>query len=282
MLQAFRVIAMTEYNHWTTCSEVDGSSKRWWTFAFGTKLSSFVVGACAIIGWIPAQPAVFVVAGLTVIAEVASFQTDRVRAISQRLRRKLEFFDGLGWPIDTSEFSDVLARCPESLKNRIRERTPPSPYFASRQPVGLQRALENLSESSWWSKHLSERMRGVCGIIVALSIVAAIVMLIGSIESISNRTALDAVARVVTSLLLLLLTLGLIRLVFAYHDFAVKSGRAEEAASRLLKEPSTTEIQVVTLLHEYQLARAMAPIIPEWIWRRGRNELNKLWETYRT
>jgi hypothetical protein len=41
-------------------------------------------------------------------------------------------------------------------------------------------------------------------------------------------------------------------------------------------------VQAIKIAHEYQLARMIAPLIPSWIWKRKRDDLNELWATYRT
>jgi hypothetical protein len=40
-------------------------------------------------------------------------------------------------------------------------------------------------------------------------------------------------------------------------------------------------VDVLKLWQDYQLARASAPIVPTWIWKKREKKLNKLWLTYR-
>jgi hypothetical protein len=274
--------AQTELDQWRLCSTLERASKVWWGAAMLVRLAGLIVGVMGILGKVPAQPVVFVVAVLGIAAELATLRSDRIRRTGQGLRRQLEFADGLGWEIGAAEYSDLVLRCPSSVKKRARREGPAPQYFASALPAGPERAVENLSESAWWSKHLAESMRGICGLVVIATTLGSIVLLVVAIEGIQDRQALDAVARVVTSVLMLLFSLGLVRLVIAYHDFAVGAARAEEAALRSLTAGVPDEVNAVKMLHAYQMARAAGPLLPDWVWKWRQQELNELWKSLRS
>lgn len=246
-----------------------------------TRVFGFSAGVLAITGVFPPQPVVFLVGGVGVVAELAMFRSDRIRRVAQRLRRRLDHLDSFATPLEEAELSDVVARSPRSVKKRARTAKADGPYFASEKAPGPERALENLMESSWWSKHLAEAMRNLCFVTVLGAFVLAVVVLIAAIESLSDPTVLDAVARVVTGVLLLVASMGFFRLVVAYNDFAERAGRVEEAALQALNGGNPELMQAIRLLHEYHLARATSPILPEWIWRVKRGELNELWQALR-
>jgi hypothetical protein len=214
-------------------------------------------------------------------SELAGYRMDRVRGIAQGLRRKLEMLDSFAWEISGRELSDLVARCSRSVKKAAKQQTSPEPYYASQEPPGPKRGVENVMESAWWSKHLSEAMFWICVSIISLAVVGSFAALIVSILSIANQAALVAIARVVTSVLLLTLSFGMIRLAVGYYSFAERAGRVEGQAESLLRGRRINQTDSIKLLHEYQLARSSAPIIPEWIWRWKRDELNALWSTYR-
>ena len=67
-------------------------------------------------------------------------------------------------------------------------------------------------ESAWWSKHLSESMFWTCSTIIGIAIVGSLVALVVSILAITDHNTLSSVARIVTSVLLLGLSCGLLRL----------------------------------------------------------------------
>jgi hypothetical protein len=92
---------------------------------------------------------------------------------------------------------------------------------------------------------------------------------------------MGAISRVVTSLITLVLSLGIVRLMLGYYAFSRKSGRVEDSADKLLNTENIDQIDAVKLMSEYHVARATAPVMPTWMWKLKRDELNKLWSELR-
>jgi hypothetical protein len=155
-------------------------------------------------------------------------------------------------------------------------------YFASEEPPSTRRALENLQESAWWSKHLSERMRSYYLAGTCLLVVIAVLVLLVSIQTIDDNQTLSSLGRIVTSVLTLVFSLNLFRSVLGYHNFSVKAGQIEKSTENLLASQGVQESEVIKLLmSEYQLGRASAPLLPTWLWNRMEDELNATWKQYR-
>jgi hypothetical protein len=212
---------------------------------------------------------------LAVIAECCHWRSDIVKGRAEHLKRRIEFFDGLGWPIPSVELSDGIAKMSRRQRSRM-ERTADESYFASESEVGAQRLLENLRESSWWSKHLAGWMLVASSLISSTLLIGSLVALALSIAATTNSAALDSISRVVAALLTLILSLGLVKLIAGYFTFAKKSEQIEnEAIGQLAK--TLSDVEAIRILQEYQIARASAPLIPDWIWRMRRPLLNGLW-----
>lgn len=269
-----------DVNPWVLCKCLDLSSKSWWTFSLVCRAIAFAIGLVVLIPKIPSTPIPFVVAGFMIFSELASYRMDYLRGVAQGLRRKLELSDSLGWEISQREMSDLLARCPYSVKKRMTLEATEEPFFASVEKPGPRRAVENVMESSWWSKHLSESMFWRCFTIICCGIIGSLMALVVSILYFNEQSTLSSVARIVTSILLLGMSCGLVRLVVGYFSFSQKSGQIEQQTERLL-EKKVKELDAVKTLHDYQIARSSSPIIPEWIWKQRRSELNELWKKYR-
>lgn len=244
------------------------------------KALAFFVGLAVFIPQISPEPIPFIVAVLTITSELAGYRMERVRGIAQGLRRKLETLNSFGWEISNREMSDLFARCSGSVKRRVKREVSEEPYFASKEEPGPKRAAENVMESAWWSKHLSESMFWTCSAIIGIAIIGSLVALVVSVLAITDHNTLNSVARIVTSVLLLGLSCGLVRLAVGYYSFGQKAGQIEIQAEGLLTK-KVIQVDAIKLLHEYQLARSSAPIIPERIWKWRRNELNALWSSYR-
>jgi hypothetical protein len=226
------------------------------------------------------EPIPFVVTALTFISELAGYRMERVRGIAQGLRRKLESLNSFGWEVSNRELSDLIARCSSSVKKWAKREVTDEPYYASKEEPGPKRGVENVMESAWWSKHLSESMFWTCAAIIGCAIAGSLAALIVSILAMSDQATMSSVARIVTSVLLLVLSCGLVRLAVGYYAFGEKAAQIEVQAEGLLAK-KVALFDGVKLLHEYQLARSSAPILPEWIWRWRRDELNALWAAYR-
>ena len=81
---------------------------------------------------------------------------------AQQFRRKLNLQDGFGWQIPNTDLSDLRVRCSSWVKKRARLHPMNEPLlreYGSARPV---RALKNVCESAWWTKHLAQRMATYC------------------------------------------------------------------------------------------------------------------------
>lgn len=262
------------------CNAYFSIAKRWWGAALLCKLSVIVIGALVVWLSILSKPAPFVIFILTVISEWLLWRSDKAKGIAESLLRKLDFRDSFGWEISKAEISDILARASAKIRSSIPPEGEQETYFANVNERGPNRALKNIQESAWWSKHLAEIMGQYAFVLTVVSILGSLLILLISVGSINNFDTLSSIGRVVTSVLMLVLSLGLIRLTLGYYGFNRKAQRAEERAAELLKY-GCTEIDAVKLYNEYHLDRAVAPLIPDRIWKRNQEHLNALWITYR-
>lgn len=252
-------------------------TKRWWAYTWIAKLAVFAVGVPAMIfsensAWFA------VIAGiLTFLGEAASIRSNDKKSIAERLLRKLDFNESFGWPISQLEIADakVLLSKREIAGFETREKT--GDYFASSAVVGWRRAMENLQESAWWSKHLSSLMATyMTRITVALVSMAVVLLIVFSLMALSVEL-LTAVNRLVIAILLLTVSLGLIPLTRNYSSFARKSETSEKTATDLLRSDDDESIGAIKAWNEYQLARATAPLIPSRLWKWKEAGLNKAW-----
>ncbi|NTW01906.1 MAG: hypothetical protein HGA19_11555 [Oscillochloris sp.] len=62
---------------------------------------------------------------------------------------------------------------------------------------------------------------------------------------------------------------------------ARKLGELVSRRQRVQKETQLPDVQAIKLLHEYQIARAGAPMLPDWLWSLMQRELNDLWIQHR-
>ncbi len=226
-------------------------------------------------------PSILVV--LAMVAEALQWRSDAVKDVAEALLRKLDLQDSFGWSISRREVSDLLAQN-EGLSREFAAHLPKEAYFGSAEPPSVERALANLEESAWWSKHLAREIGNRCLLIVASLVVVAVVALVVSVEAVKEATAthavetLHAVGNVVTASLTLVFSLGLTRLAVSYTNFSSNAEKIEAQASHTAAVPNVAEGEVVKLWQDYHLARATAPFIPTWFWKMKRDRLNAIWD----
>lgn len=177
------------------------------------------------------------------------------------------------------EMSDLVTRYGGFVREIDSERGN-APYFASTQMPGQRRAVENVRESAWWSKHIAACAGLVCVFATALLLLPAILTAVVVLPSIQGMATGVAVSRVASGFFLLLPTLGLARLSHSYYDFSSKASGIEGQASALLDHAEIEEAQAVRLMTEYHLARATAPMLPTLIWKLKQGRLNRVWDAY--
>jgi hypothetical protein len=244
------------------------------------KFSIVLLGTLVIWLSVLSKLTPFIVFLLTIMSEWLLWRSDSAKAIAESLLRKLDFRDGFGWDISKAEMSDILARTPAKLRGKIQPEGRREDYFASKDEHGPKRALKNIQESAWWSKHLAEKMGQYTFAFTVVCVVGSLFIHGVSLSTVANLDALSGIGRVVTSVLMLLLSLGLIRLTLNYYGFSRKAQNAEERASELLKY-GFGDMEAVKVYNEYHLSRASAPLIPDQVWKWNQKHLNELWEEYR-
>lgn len=214
-------------------------------------------------------------------AELAMWKSDKVKGVAESLHRKLDLENSFGWPITNAEISDILARTSCNLDHLSQDQQIGSNFFASKHEPGPGRAIANLQESAWWSKHLAESMWIICLLVMLALVICSVVLLIVSLNTVSNTIVLNQMGRIVTSVILLIFSLGIFRFTLGFYSFAQSAERIEDSAKALAARAPVENVDVLKLWQDYQLARASAPILPTWVWKIREQKLNKLWAAYR-
>ncbi len=258
---------------------LDDCAKRWWGASLGAKGLGFLTGA--LISVLPPEPVPFIVAACTLIAELCAYRSDAIKGSAQQFRRKLDLQDGFGWQIPNTDHSDLLVRCSSWVKTRARTYPVNEPYFAATDPPGPVRALKNVCESAWWTKHLAQRMATYCWTIMVVGVIGSFITLIVALQATSTHTVQVNVAKLVTAFLMLFLSLGVIKLALGYSSLSKNSESSERAADRALQAATPEELGAFKVIYDYHLNRAAGPLLPTWLWNLRKDDLNQTWKEHR-
>jgi hypothetical protein len=262
------------------CKWYFSSAKCLWAASLWCKTAGILISALAIWFSFISKPLPAMVLIISLLSEYYAWRSDRMKGMAETLLRKLDLKDSFGWAISNMEITDILARTPRKQLAEAVMVEMPEAYFASQEGQGVKRALKNIQESAWWSKHLAEKMLRYSLAATLSSVAGSLIAILVSLSTINDYDILSGAGRIVTSILMLVLSLGLIRLTLGYHSFQQKAQQTETRVEEHLKTDCSV-IDAIKIYNEYHLNRASAPLIPDIVWRRNRDRLNALWESYR-
>ena len=225
--------------------EIYESAKKWLVASMICRFGTFAIGILAVLSANFSQASPFLVALCSLCAEYCLWKSDGHRRLAEDLRRKTDMEDSLGWRISAGEMRDVLARIPNNIRDLAESESSTEPYFASLEETGPVRMLENLRESAWWSKHLSEKTAKLYLWIMTGLFAISLTVLIVSIQTIRNFDILSNIGRAITSTIMLVFSLSLLRTTVGYFRFSQKSERLQEVAELLLQDNKVDLIQAI-------------------------------------
>ena len=262
-------------------------TKRWWMSTWCLKVAVFVIGLGAVFFPNISIYVTIFVGLLSFVSEICSIQSNNNKGTAEGFLRKLDLRDSFGWEISSIEMADAAAKLSKKAKEQFSFSNNSDEYFASMETTGWKRAMHNLQESAWWSKHLAESMGKYClALTIILAVISILTLIFSSLLISSSQPQITVaeqttnVNRVVISLLLFINSLGLIPLTINYFSFNRKAEKSERLATELLKSDSDNISQAIKAFNEYHLARAAAPLIPTLLWNRKNDALNEAWKEF--
>jgi hypothetical protein len=254
----------------------DTAKWMWWT-ALGCKAGTVLVGVLVLFYYPATQLGYIAAAVLTLGGELFTFYSDTSKGRSEAMRRNLDLTDSFGGDVPRKDAADLQAETRERILRKLPAEGEAEPYFGSTEPPGPTRALENLLESSWWSRRLSHTMSTLYGWVVGAVVTLAILLLVTTLATATSTAGLDTWAKLGTFLIVSISSLGLVRQLAGYRKFETGAGAIEETAEQLLEDGCDDQIEALRAWQKYHLARTSAPLIPTFIWRLQRDRLNRLW-----
>jgi hypothetical protein len=256
--------------------------KTWWGTSLTVQILASLGAAVSVLkGPVSAKWAL--VLGVASIAGLLGrWRADSLRQRAESLLRQVELEDGFDWKVSPKIVADSLSRgiaVAKSAANRAREQ---ANFYASSRQAGSLRALDNLRESAWWTQQNAQWMGWIAVWIVVVLCLVAVWSLLVAATVIGPPTALE-VSRLLAAGISVVFAGNLVRLPFEYFRLANSASESDRKASDMIQaNGSPTEADALRLLGDYQLARAMGPPIPDWVWRMRRDHLNEIWRQTRS
>lgn len=268
------------YNEYVLARCIDDEAKWYWSASLVLGLGVFIAGIIEFCFQSASAFTAYLSTILSGLVFLSNLRFENSRSKAQELRRKLDLQDGFGWKIEKDEYNDLLLRCSRHVKRIACDQKLDVPYFESKEAAGPKRALHNVRESAWWSEHLSEKMFIViCTATVVVTVVAVVSMIavLASVNSglIKDLSVYSKLARALTSFIMLIFSLSLIKLSISYYKFSKAAARCKESANIQLKRKVKNQDRAIILMYEYFIIRSASPVLPTWLWNWYRKELQE-------
>lgn len=254
-----------------------GSKGRW---GLGVALEALAVLAGATFVLVPVEiPWAGIAVTVTGLAgSLFRWRGDVRRGHAEQLLRAKELRDGLQWSVDSKMFADLREAYSSLGPIAGARQAEQRDFYDTDEPKGARRLLEMIRESTWWSERLARfafRLSvGLIAVLILLCLYAGLPL----VQALSGVLP-DSVQLVglYTALICLLFSCDLGRMALGYTHFASSARDANLQLNALASHPSPSEASVLSIVLEYQVARAEAPPIPDWAWRLRRETLNEIW-----
>jgi len=264
--------------------ELHDDAMYYWYVSRISEIMIFAISTFAIFTPLQTEILLFVTTTLAITVFLTQWRSEFIKQKAQYYLRKYEYWDGLGLKPNEQELRDAHIQLSQNLRTKILKKTSNESYFASETQYSNKRMLENLEESSWWSKSLANT---AYLFFLSISIAIMILGIITLIIALQINNSLDdfneKITRVVVALFVLIFSAGYLRTAMEYHYFSNAASKVENKVNKLLQEDiELEEIQATMLLNKYQIERVIAPIIPTMIWKMRKNILNQSWKKYQS
>lgn len=234
-----------------------------------------VIG-CTVPSW--GASSALVLAVLALVGTWVRGLSSRFADSAHDILRRLDLQDALGRPINPAIVADLIDDVPD-LVQRLALRSQSAPYFGSVSQPGPRRLLENLRESSWWTKRLAGDMAKVTnGFTVVLTGVGMLTLL-AAVNGIRGPGALQGASAWISAVILFAIAQGPHHASGRYGQLRDSAAAVQQRAEHLLGRSAPDEMDALQVAADYHLARQRAPVIPTLWYERRRPALNKLWDS---
>ena len=262
-------------------------AKQWYLGYFFGQIAVLAFAIIAILlNLNPNLSAVFAFIALLAI-ECLRWRSDYWKAEGDAAKRRLEVTDGLGLPVDVAQVADWMAGQSRGFLDDVTSDETKGSVFDSETAPGPRRLVENTQESAWWSKHLSRLMAVYLGFTIAAVLFGVFCALTASIAGLNASSVpqsgalVQNVGGIVCSVLMFVFSVNLVRLLVEFCNFFSGTKSILVRCETNLKLQEIEERFALQLLHDYQIERSLAPLLPTFIWKIHGDHLREQWTHFR-
>jgi hypothetical protein len=249
----------------------------------GFQILIFVLG---LIGaFIPAV-ATFLTAPVTLLVIFIGvvflvYIAESCKSTAEELLRHHEYWDSYGTAPPAGLLPELALTAKDKLSAKKKALFNQGLTFASTQPVGDRRCLENLRQSAWFTSYLTGDCAKGLGALVILVNIGTIILLTYTLQAPLQPTMQSMAAQSVCAAILFLQGVGLIPAAISFFKVSNESWDIVREVIAELKNETPDSFKEHRLLTEYQILRSSAPLIPDALWIATRPRMNPAFEIFR-
>jgi len=250
----------------------------WYTEASAAVLS--VVGS--FLPW----PRAAAVAGIfTVTAKVLGkfvlSSSRKAFRLGERARRYDFFYKTMGWSVPPADRADmVIAQSSSRIRAAAAKlATMEADYYAHKGEPSTERLLCNLCESMFWTERLMGYMSKARWGHFSISLAVVIAVLVGALVVDLGSAAL-IMLKVVMSVVTLLVAIDILGEARSFERGERESGNLLRAVVAEMHRSPLSCDEAMRLMVEYNCLLADLPLLPDSIYARHTNLLNKAWSEF--
>lgn len=248
----------------------------WWMslyIAIGTLFLSLIAvwADFTIVGFMAiASPIV-----ITWLREMAADTTNK----ADKCRRIILYADGLGQEIPKHELANIYAW---GMGGSIDKAPFVSPYYSSKLNAGPNRLADIVTESSFFTYQLVDRVNFRLKVIFCLSIIMIVGLLYTSdifVKHLNQESVLSIFSKSAAILIAFLISGDFFLLIKKYSDIRTIAKESFDKCVRIRDDVNLKEIEILQTVEEYNIAIIQGPPIPFRFYLKYKDELNEIYRT---
>lgn len=252
----------------------------WWVtlwISLGTQVFSLLAV------WLDKTGFLAVVALLALLALIAiAWLREKANGTALRAdkcRRLILYADGLGRPLTKEELAEVRAW---AIGTTVTPVAFVLPYYSSTMPVGPNRLADIVAESSFFTSQLAERVISIMwAVFIASLCVLLSILFLSDLFAASDRSgvvvSIENLAKSAALVITFLISGDFLLLIKKYADLRSLASNTFQHCGSLRDQKLLSESDILAVVEDYHIGLSQAPPIPARLYKRYRDELNKVY-----
>lgn len=197
--------------------------------------------------------------------------------MAETMRRQSVLTEGLGYPIDATQFDVWKVRAGKRVDKRFSLEPRDPDYYGTKAAYGPRRLIEMLEESAFYTRNLYMRLRGLL-LLVLIPLVLLLVVILLVIPALGPASPLTlGLANAVLVIIPIAVTADLLGGVMRLNRLINGIVDVESDVARVKKSKNITEAEALRLVFEYNCLTALGYPIHNYLFQRWHPAIDKAW-----